>query len=75
MMRVIMARYHDVSGITFVMMMTQQVSVTVSLYLFASLSQGYLVYRALCLDLDIHRNKEGEEEENPAGESQELTGG
>ena len=73
MMRVIMARYHDVSRITFMMMMTQQVSVSLCIYFF--LTHGYLVYRALCLDLDIHRHKEGEEEENPTGESQEFTGG
>ena len=35
----------------------------------------HLVYRELGLDLDVHRHKEGEEEENPAGEGQQLAGG
>ena len=35
----------------------------------------HLVYRELGLDLDVHRHEEGEEEENPAGEGQQLAGG
>ena len=35
----------------------------------------HLVYRELGLDLDVHRHEEGEEEENPTGEGEQLAGG
>ena len=55
--------------------MEQEMSLLELIFLEAHMNSSDLVYGELCLDLHVHGHKEWEEEEDPAGESQQLAGG